>query len=165
MTKSNQQVALVFYHPQYEDDLKAFYLPEEQQKFTASPAALIKRAEEDANCTPIVIVANGKPAGIFALLTGEEVKEYTNKENALALIAFSINHSEQGNGYAVRGLQLLHNFILENFSGKNEVFLGVNEKNIPAQNTYFKAGFEDRGQRRMGPIGRQLVLCLSIRKE
>ncbi|MFU1847767.1 GNAT family N-acetyltransferase, partial [Enterococcus faecium] len=47
---------------------------------------------------------------------------------------------------------------------KNEVVLAVNEKNIPAQNLYEKVGFQDKGLRRMGRIGQQIIMHLSIIK-
>ena len=47
---------------------------------------------------------------------------------------------------------------------KNEVVLAVNEKNIPAQNLYEKVGFQDKGFRRMGPIGQQIIMHLPIIK-
>lgn len=165
MTKQTEKVTLDFYHPKYEETLHAFYLPEEQQKFTATPAEIIKRAEEEKECTPIVIISNEKPVGIFALLTGEKVKGYTENENALALVSFSVNHHEQGNGYAVKALLQLHRFIHSNFPGKDEVLLVVNEKNIAAQRAYKKAGFQDTGHRRMGPVGGQFVFSLSIKDE
>lgn len=165
MTKQTEKVTLDFYHPKYEETLHTFYLPEEQQKFTATPAEIIKRAAEEKECTPIVIVSNEKPVGIFALLTGEQVKDYTDNKNALALIAFSINHDEQGNGYAVGALLQLHRFIHMNFPGKDEVLLVVNEKNIAAQRAYKKAGFQDTGRRRMGPVGGQFVFSLSTKAE
>ncbi len=59
---------------------------------------------------------------------------------------------------------LLDEFVKRYFPIKNEVVLAVNERNIPAQNLYAKVGFQDKGFRRMGPIGQQIIMHLSIMK-
>lgn len=59
---------------------------------------------------------------------------------------------------------LLEEFVKRYFPIKNEVVLAVNERNIPAQNLYAKVGFQDKGFRRMGPIGQQIIMHLSIMK-
>ena len=59
---------------------------------------------------------------------------------------------------------LLEEFVKRYFPIKNEVVLAVNERNIPAQNLYAKVGFEDKGFRRMGPIGQQIIMHLPIMK-
>ncbi len=46
--------------------------------------------------------------------------------------------------------------------GINEVLLGVNERNIPAQKLYEKSSFNDTGLRRMGAVGLQYVLSLNL---
>jgi len=61
-------------------------------------------------------------------------------------------------------LLLLEEFVKCYFPIKNEVVLAVNERNIPAQNLYAKVGFEDKGFRRMGPIGQQIIMHLPIMK-
>ena len=48
---------------------------------------------------------------------------------------------------------------------KNEVVLKVNEKYSSTQNLYEKVGFQDKGLRRMGPIGQQIIMHLPIIKE
>lgn len=59
---------------------------------------------------------------------------------------------------------LLEEFVKRYFPIKNEVVLAVNERNIPAQNLYAKVGFQDKGFRRMGPIGQQIIMHLPIMK-
>lgn len=61
-------------------------------------------------------------------------------------------------------MALLQDFVIYYYPIKNEVILAVNEKNIPAQKLYEKVGFQDKGYRRMGPIGQQLILHLPITK-
>lgn len=159
-----EDIQLIPYDEKYKKIIEAFTLPSEQIKFTAKPSELLKKAEKDTTRNVVVITANQMPVGVFALQSGIRVTEYTDNPNALLLVAFSIHYEEQGKGYAKTGLALLHKFVSTYFPDTNEIVLAVNERNIPAQKLYLKVGFEDRGQRRMGPIGRQLILYLPIEK-
>lgn len=162
--KMNQSIQLVPYTEEYKEALQTYTLPEEQVQFTAHPMELLDYAKQDSTRNPIVILAGGKPVGIFSLQSGSRVQEYTNKENSLLLTSFSINYTEQGNGYAKRALQLLSNYADLYFPNIEEIVLAVNERNIPAQKLYITVGFEDRGDRKVGPIGPQLVLYLPLKK-
>ncbi|WP_459502902.1 GNAT family N-acetyltransferase [Bacillus sp. C1] len=164
MSLQTENIQLIPYDEQYKTTIEAFTLPSEQVQFTAKPRDLLEKAKKDPTRNVVVITANQKPVGVFALQSGKRVGEYTGNPHALLLTSFSIHYEEQGKGYAKKGLTLLHHFVSSHFSDKNEIVLAVNERNIPAQKLYFKVGFEDRDQRRMGPIGRQLVLYLPIHK-
>jgi len=63
-------------------------------------------------------------------------------------------------GYAKGSMILLGEFVKSEFPDCNEIVLVVNHKNIPAQSLYSKVGFEDTGERKIGPIGEQLVMKL-----
>ncbi|MGC4379357.1 GNAT family N-acetyltransferase [Fictibacillus sp. Mic-4] len=152
-------VELQFYKPDYFESLKAFKLPEEQEQFTAMPTSTLEKAEGKH---PVVIVNENKPVGFFVLHSSSRVREYTYNPQAMLLTAFSINHAEQGKGYAKKGLELLRSFISEQFPGCNEVVLAVNKRNIPAQKLYEKVGYQDTGRRKMGRIGEQLILSLAV---
>ncbi|MEN1936304.1 GNAT family N-acetyltransferase [Paenibacillus sp. 102] len=159
-----EEIQLIPYDEKYKEIIEIFTLPGEQIQFTAKPSDLLEKAKKDTTRNVVVITANQIPVGVFALQSGARVAEYTDNPNALLLIAFSINYEKQGKGYAQKGLASLHDFVASYFPNKNEIVLAVNERNIPAQKLYLKVGFEDRGQRRMGPIGRQLVLYLPLEK-
>ncbi|MBO1580727.1 GNAT family N-acetyltransferase [Bacillus sp. XF8] len=165
MNLQAEDIQLIPYDEKYKEIIEAFILPSEQIQFTAKPSDLLEKAKKDVTRNVVVIMANHHtPVGIFALQSGARVAEYTDNPNALLLVAFSINYEKQGKGYAKKGLTLLHDFVASHFPNKNEIVLAVNERNIPAQKLYLQVGFEDRGQRRMGPIGRQLVLYLPLEK-
>ena len=164
MNLQTENIQLIPYDETYKEIIEAFVLPTEQIQFTAKPSDLLEKAKKDTTRNVVVILANRTPVGVFALQTGVRVAEYTDNPNALLLVAFSINYEKQAKGYAKKGLALLHDFVASYFPDKNEIVLAVNERNILAQRLYLKVGFEDRGRRRMGPIGRQLVLYLSIEK-
>ncbi|MGE7111888.1 GNAT family N-acetyltransferase [Lysinibacillus sp. NPDC047702] len=152
-------IELVHFSEDYVDVLHDFDLPEEQSQFTALPKEI---SIEMVGQYPIVILSDNVPVGFFVLHATERVKEYSSNPNAMLLTALSIDHKQQGNGYAKKGMLALSDFIKREFKECNEVALVVNHKNIPAQNLYLKVGFVDHGERRMGPIGEQIVMNLHI---
>ena len=150
---------LVHFSKDYVDVLHDFDLPDEQSQFTALPKDI---SIEMVGQYPIIILSDNIPVGFFVLHSTERVKEYSSNPNAMLLTAFSIDHKQQGKGYAKKGMLALSNFIKREFKGCDEVVLVVNHKNIPAQNLYLKVGFVDHGERKMGPIGEQIVMNLHI---
>lgn len=158
MQKTNA-IELVHFSEDYVDVLNDFELPEEQCQFTALPKEI---SIDMVGQYPIVILSDNVPVGFFVLHATERVKEYSSNPNAMLLTALSIDHKQQGNGYAKKGMLALSEFIKRVFKECNEVVLVVNHKNIPAQNLYLKVGFVDNGERRMGPIGEQIVMNLNL---
>ncbi|WP_002147457.1 GNAT family N-acetyltransferase [Bacillus cereus] len=157
------EIQLVPYKEQYKEILQSFTLPSEQVQFTANPGELLEKAKNDRTKNVVVILDyNGVPVGVFILQTGDRVQEFTENKDAILLTSFSVNYNKQGKGYAKKSLALLQDFVKYYYPIKNEVILAVNEKNIPAQKLYEKVGFQDRGFRRMGPIGQQFILHLPI---
>ncbi|MGG2055149.1 GNAT family N-acetyltransferase [Lysinibacillus pakistanensis] len=150
---------LVHFSKDYVDVLHDFDLPDEQSQFTALPKDI---SIEMVGQYPIIILSDNIPVGFFVLHSTERVKEYSSNPNAMLLTAFSIDHKQQGKGYAKKGMLALSNFIKREFKECDEVVLVVNHKNIPAQNLYLKVGFVDHGERKMGPIGEQIVMNLHI---
>lgn len=158
----NNKIILTSYDAQFDPVLMQFFLPEEQAQFTGMPHEMISKAKEDQTRNPVVILNGSHPVGFFVLCSGEVVLDYSSNNNALLLIAFSINHSEQGKGYAKNGLLRLRDYIKVHFSNNNEVVLAVNCKNSPAQKLYEKVGFKDTGKRKMGKNGEQIILSLQL---
>ena len=110
----------------------------------------------------IVILSGIEPVGFFLLHSTERVKEYSDNPNAMLLTALSVNRSKQGKGYAKQGMLLLRDFVKSEFPNCDEIVLVVNHKNVPAQRLYLRVGFEDRGKRKIGPLGEQFVMSLSL---
>lgn len=71
----------------------------------------------------VILDRNGVPVGLFALETGDRVKEFTDNEDALLLTSFSINHNRQGKGYAKKSLSLLQEFVKRYFPIKMKLYL------------------------------------------
>ncbi len=152
-------IELVHFSEDYVDVLHDFDLPKEQSQFTALPKEI---SIEMVGQYPLVILSDNVPVGFFVLHATGRVKEYSSNPNAMLLTALSIDHKQQGKGYAKKGMLVLSDFIKREFKECNEVVLVVNHKNIPAQNLYLKVGFVDHGERRIGPIGEQIVMNLHI---
>jgi RimJ/RimL family protein N-acetyltransferase len=162
---TSQHTRLIFYKPEHKAALESFHLPEDQKQFTGMPDEMLKIALEDNHRFPVVIVSDAKPVGFFILYDGEERCDYTDHPNSLVLRAFSINHSDQGNGHAKAALLQLGEFVRHHFPDVAEVALAVNFKNLPARQVYLKAGFRDDGRTKMGRNGLQHILVLPIEKK
>jgi len=105
-------IELVHFSEEYVDILNDFDLPEEQSQFTSLPKEVFI---EMVGQYPIVILRDNVPVGFFVLHTTERVKEYSNNPNAMLLTALSIDHKQQGNGYAKKGMLALPEFIKRKF--------------------------------------------------
>ncbi|MCM3240489.1 GNAT family N-acetyltransferase [Heyndrickxia oleronia] len=153
------KVELQFYQSEWYDLITDYHLPEEQVRFTALPIEMLEISHERH---PIMIVSNHVPVGFFVLHSSDRVKEYTDNPNAMLLTAFSVNHSQQGKGYAKKGLEQLPIFINREFPNCDEIVLSVNKLNVHAQKVYERVGYIDTGRRRPGKMGEQLILSLSL---
>ncbi len=153
-------IELIFYQsePGIDEMLQKFWLPEEQLKFTALPMDAIRATISDEGRIPMLIMAENTPVGFFVLHIGEGIKELTNNRKAILIRALSINHSHQGKGYAKQAMLRLPQFVKENFPEYDELFLAVNMKNEGAKALYISSGFIDKGIRKEGKIGEQLIL-------
>jgi RimJ/RimL family protein N-acetyltransferase len=155
-------VALTFFEEIHREALNAFYLVEDQKKFTALPSDALKQCEEDPSRNPVVITESDVPVGFFVLHAGENIRDFTANPLAMVIRALSINQSEQGKGYAKEAMLQLPAFVSNHFPEVNELILSVNFKNESAKKLYEKVGFQDRGQIKHGPVGPQYVLHLDI---
>ncbi|MGM0805113.1 MAG: GNAT family N-acetyltransferase [Bacillota bacterium] len=155
-------ITLTFFNEIHRDALNAFYLPQEQEKFTAMPSDALKKCEKDRGRHPVVIEANGYIVGFVVLHIGENIGDFTANPNAMVIRALSINHPQQGKGYAKEAMLQLPLFVSKHFPEVNELILAVNFKNDPAKKLYEKVGFVDRGQIKHGPVGPQYVLHYDV---
>lgn len=155
-------VVLTFFDKIHHKALNAFNLAEDQKKFTAMPSDALKICEEDPSRNPVVIMASDTPVGFFVLHAGENISDFTANPHAMVIRALSVNQSEQGKGYAKDAMLQLPAFVSTHFPEINELILAVNFKNEPAKKLYEKAGFQDRGQIKHGPVGPQYVLHYDV---
>ncbi|PIC62651.1 GNAT family N-acetyltransferase [Sporosarcina sp. P13] len=155
MSTLRQTVKLEKYKPEFLKALKEFELPTEKAQYTAFPAVILEKLTDDQY--PIVILSNDEPVGFFLLQSTDRVKEFTDNPRALLLTALSIDNSKQGKGFAKEAMNLIKQFVNQEFSEYDEIILAVNHKNIPAQNLYKRVGFSDTGKRKIGKIGEQFI--------
>jgi RimJ/RimL family protein N-acetyltransferase len=158
MEKTNF-IELVHFSKKHLDVLNSFDLPEEQGQFTSLP---INYKEVTDGQHRIVIFCDNEPVGFFLLHSTDRVKEYSGNPKAMLLTSLSINYKKQGNGYAKQAMLLLKEFVESDFPNCNEIVLVVNHKNISAQQLYIKVGFQDTGERKIGPIGEQYIMNLML---
>lgn len=137
-------------------------LPSDQLEFTGLPQDLIRRDARDPRKHPVIIYAKGKVTGFFELDETEERKKYTDNPDALLLQGYSVDPEFQGRGIATGSMYALPEFVKTHFPHIDEVVLGVNARNTPAQNVYRRTGFEDTGRRFMGKKGEQLVMSMRM---
>lgn len=155
-----KQVELKHFSSKYTKELNDFVLTEEQKEFSSLPS---KFEEINEGQYRVVILSDNTPVGFFLLNANERVKKYSSNVNALLLSALSINHSEQGKGYAKQGMTLLVEFVKAEFPNCDEIVLVVDEDNIPAQKLYLKVGFEDTNKRLTGRIGEEIIMSQLIK--
>ncbi|MFE8698865.1 GNAT family N-acetyltransferase [Cytobacillus sp. FJAT-53684] len=156
---SLKEVDLQLYKSEYLESLSRFELPEDQEQFTALPIHSLEMTHERH---PIVILSNNEPVGFFVLHSSERVEEYSDNSNAMLLTALSINYSQQGKGFAKKGMAQIKDFVIETFPECNEIVLAVNKRNIAAQKLYEKVGYKDTGRRKMGRMGEQFIFSFPV---
>ncbi|GGI15355.1 GNAT family N-acetyltransferase [Gottfriedia solisilvae] len=154
-------VELQHYKTEFYESLSEFSLPEEQKQFTSLPVAMLEASD---GRYPIVILSESRPVGFFILHSSSRVRDYTDNTNAMLLTSFSIDHKQQGNGYAKIGLLQIEHFVSEFFQHCNEIVLAVNHKNIAAQKVYEKVGYQDTGRRKIGAIGEQFIYSYTLHR-
>lgn len=153
---------LLNYHSQFEQDIKDYYLPDDQLYFSSMPKESIELSKGNDDRYPIVGVVDNEVVTFFVLEEKEAVKLYTNDPNTVLLRTFSTNYKHQGKGYAGQCLKLVPEFLKENFPHIEKIVLGVNVKNTAAQRLYKKYGYVDEGGRYMASRGELIVLYLYL---
>jgi Acetyltransferases len=161
MEESNfTKIQLAFYTQAYSEAITHYILNE--LRFTGSPQEAIKLCAREKERHAILVIARDNLVGFFVLHGWAGAKKYTNNRHSLLLRTFSIDSRYQGRGYGRRVIALLDDFVRANFPDVNEIVLGVNHANVPAQHLYLHHGFTDAGRRVIGIHGEQLVLSRTI---
>lgn len=158
MTGWMEALELLEYEDRYKQRLLEFYLPPEQQDFTALPAGALELALTDPDRRPMVILADGEAAGFFVLHTGKALEEYGADSASVLIRALSVDYACQGRGIAGAAMRLLPGFVRKRYPAATRLVLAVNEDNTGAQRLYAKIGFRDGGRRRIGVHGPQRIM-------
>lgn len=150
----------------YEDTFKElvqqYQLTDEQLRFTGLPEQPIIISRTNLFIHPILGIDGGLLTTFFVLDEKKDVALYTTNTKAILLRTFSTDHRYQGKGYAKKALQQLPHFVSENFPKANELILAVNQKNLPAQKLYERAGFQYSDKSVIGEAGPLYVMSLKL---
>ncbi|WIL34380.1 GNAT family N-acetyltransferase [Bacillus stercoris] len=154
-----QDISLSFYKPEHLPELQSFTLTNDDKRFTSLPKEVLSQALGIQDRYPVVILKDDLPVGFFILHASREtLASYSNNPFALLLSSLSLNAVHHGKGYAKKAMLLLPSFVSGYFPWCDEIILAVNHLNIRAKHLYMKCGFLDKGRRRIGPLGEQLIL-------
>ncbi|MGN1399989.1 MAG: GNAT family N-acetyltransferase [Bacillus sp. (in: firmicutes)] len=155
------QVLLKLYEAKYKEEVCSYVLPLGQSEFTALPYDALERFGNHPHAVGVVILHNDEAVGFFVLHKANDAME-DGLQHQLLIRSLSINPEYQGRGFGTRAMELLPAFVRRIYPETKELFLMVNEGNKHAQKVYEKAGYIDRGMRRMGPKGWQKVLHYAL---
>jgi RimJ/RimL family protein N-acetyltransferase len=133
----------------------------DQEPFAGRASDTLRAAEADPFRTPVAIVDDGRPVGIFVLQ--REAAPLAPGPHDLLLRAFFVDAAAQGRGIAGRALARLPDFVRHHLPAARRIVLSVNVRNPIAIRTYLRAGFADRGELyHGGAMGPQHVLELTL---
>ncbi|MGM0951052.1 MAG: GNAT family N-acetyltransferase [Bacillota bacterium] len=154
-----QDISLSFYKPEHSPELQSFTLNNDDKRFTSLPKEVLTQALGIQDRYPAVILNDNLPVGFFILHTSKEtLAPYTSNPFALLLSSLSLNAEHHGKGYAKKAMLQLPSFVSSYFPWCDEIILAVNHLNTRAKHLYMKSGFLDKGRRKIGPLGEQLIL-------
>ncbi|MCT2561291.1 GNAT family N-acetyltransferase [Chryseobacterium herbae] len=137
-----------------------YALDENQQQYTSTVEQALKRISErnDSEAFAITVFEDDQPSGFFVLDFGEDKLDLTDNKKSVLIRSLSINPGLQGRGIGKGAMQIVDEFVKENFQDCNEIVLAVNQKNIPAYHVYLKTGYLYDGKSRMGRSGPQYLM-------
>lgn len=134
-----------------------------QTLLTGQPENAIRLSQKNKDYHPILLVNQSNEIYTFFVLDyGDDKFKYTSNPNSLLLRSFSTNERFLRKEYAFSALSLLSKYVQTNYPNIQEIVLGVNKKNLVAQNLYKKAGFEEKTKTYIGKRGIQLIFSKSI---
>lgn len=146
------------------EQIEHYHLPKEQAIFSGLPKDSIMEASKDKSRYPIMLVTGDASLITFFVLHEKAgVRAYSDNEQAILLRSFSTDSRYQGKGYGKLALQLLPDYIKNNFESINEIVLAVNSVNVSAIGLYDKSGFIDTNRRIKTDYGELAVLSQTIK--
>lgn len=152
---------LAAYNNKFKNQIKTYQVKD--VVFTGLPQNAIEISQKNKDYHPILLVNESNEIYTFFVLDyGDDKFKYTSNINSLLLRSFSTNERFLRKGYAFSALSLLSKYVQTNYPDVQEIVLGVNKRNLAAQNLYKKAGFEEKAKTYIGKKGIQLIFSKSI---
>lgn len=157
----DEKMKLVEYNDTYKSQLKSYKVGDET--YTGLPQDAVIISQKNKNYHSILLINDLNEISTFFVLDyGEDKFKYTTATKSVLLRSFSTNEAFLRRGYALKTLQLLPNYIRNNYPAVKKIVLGVNEKNLAAQSLYEKAAFVKESQTYIGKKGKQFIFSKEI---
>ncbi|OWU69916.1 hypothetical protein ATO3_21625 [Marinibacterium profundimaris] len=140
--------------------LSHFTLPPEQAGFADLPGKVLSDSPaRDGH----VILADGEPAGFFAIDRDYAETHDFADPGAIGLRMFSVDHAQQGRGIASAAARAMAGYFRDRYPGIGSCWLTVNCRNPGARAVYLKGGFTDTGALyHGGGFGPQHIMRLAL---
>lgn len=145
------------------DGLLDFELSDKQQVYSSLPKEVLDDAIEDPDCMPCVVYnEEGEIIGFFILHKHYQHEGYDTPYEVLYIRSLSINEKLQGRGYGTKVAMALPQYIQNEFSSLDHLYLVVDAENQAAWNLYERAGFMHTATKEDGPIGKERLYYLDL---
>ncbi|UUM31795.1 GNAT family N-acetyltransferase [Vibrio japonicus] len=143
--------------------VKSLSVDDSQLKYVGTTEEILNNL--NGSCIPHIIKQDCAIVGFFLLdFNYSESYEFVKENSSIGLRAYLIDAKQQGNGYGVKAVMLLPDYVKSHFPDVSKIYLTVNCKNPIAQNCYVKAGFIDNGDLYLGgAAGPQHIMFLNLR--
>lgn len=140
--------------------LAHFSLPPDQAGFADLPAKVLA---DHPGREGHVILADGEPAGFFAIDTDYGAAHEFAPEGVIGVRMFSVDHAQQGRGIASAACGAMKAYFARAYPGVAQCWLTVNCRNPGARRVYEKGGFRDTGALyHGGGFGPQHIMVLDL---
>src|SRR5699024_4941250 len=114
-----------------------FELSEKQQVYSSLPKEVLDDAIENPDCMPCVVHnEEGEIIGFFILHKHYQHEGYDTPYEVLYIRSLSINEKLQGRGYGTKVAMALPQYIQNEFSSLDHLYLVVDAENQAAWNLY-----------------------------
>lgn len=144
------------------ESVRSLSVDDTQQQYVGTTEEILSNLS--SSCIPHIIKQESEIVGFFLLdFSYSESYEFVTEDNCIGLRAYLIDAKQQGNGYGVKAVKLLPDYVKSHFPDVSKIYLTVNCKNPIAKNCYVKAGFIDNGDLYLGgAAGPQHIMSLNL---
>lgn len=157
------EITMRTYKESDRDDLLDFELSDKQQVYSSLPKEVLDDALEDPDRKPCVVHSEeGEIVGFFVLHKHYQHEGYDTPHEVVYIRSLSINEKLQGRGYGTKVAMALPQYIQNEFSFLDHLYLVVDAENQAACDLYERAGFMHTATKEDGPIGKERLYYLDL---